>query len=167
MSFLKTNYSNTQSNDYSPLPEGEYEMLINKVQEQATPSGSESLQIDLLVRTDLDGVQELKDTNAKYHKRHVFMDNWKRKATKQYDLDGLQYILQAIDIPEGTDINSVDDFMKLITGFAVRVFVKVGHDDYNDRDRNEVAPWNFSKTKYPLDKQIDVAPSFDESQLPF
>ncbi|WP_282801236.1 DUF669 domain-containing protein [Secundilactobacillus kimchicus] len=149
--FLKTDYSNNTGSNYDPLPTGTYEMIINKVQETATKNGAESLQIDLLVRNDLDGVPGLKDTNAKFHNRHVFNDNWKRKATNQYDLDGFQYILQAAGVPEGTPVGTVDDFMRLINGAAVKVYVKQEENDYQGQKSmvNRVAPWNYEKTDFP------------------
>ena len=110
MSFLTTNYSdNKQATGFAPLPTGEYEMLIVNAQEKATPSGAESLQIDLVVRNDLNGVPSLTETNAKHNNRIVFNDNWKRKATGMYDTQGFQYILEAAQVPEGTPINSVMD----------------------------------------------------------
>ena len=83
MAFLTANYSNNQENSFEAIPTGTYEVLINKAQEQATKNGAESLQLDLLIRNDLDKVPTLAETNAKYHNRHVFMDNWKRKNTNQ------------------------------------------------------------------------------------
>lgn len=149
--FMSTDYSSNTGGGYTPLPEGNYEMIINNVQETATKNGAESLQIDLLVRNDLDKVEDLKETNAKYHNRHVFVDNWKRKVTNQYDIDGFQYILQAVKVPEGTPLHTVEDFMKLIKGAAVRVFVKVEDNTYKGKttEQNRVAPWNFDVTKFP------------------
>lgn len=152
--FLTTDYSNVQDNNYSALPTGEYEMLIKSAKESATPSGSETLQLDLIVRNDVKNVPALAATNGKYANRHVFMDNWKRKATNQYDTDGFMYILQAVGVAEGTPINSIQDFINLITNKPVSVYVKKEVDDYNTTDsenpeyRNRVAPWNFSATKF-------------------
>lgn len=149
--FMNTDYSNNTGGNYDPLPTGTYEMIINNAQESATKSGAETLQIDLLVRNDLDKVPDLADTNAKYHNRHVFMDNWKRKLTNQYDLDGFQYILQAVGVPEGTPLHTVEDFMKLISNAAVKVYVKQEENTYQNETTmvNRVAPWNFSKTDFP------------------
>ena len=151
MAFLTTDYKENKSNDYSALPTGNYEMIIAKAQESATPSGAETLQLDLIVRNDLDGVPALAETNKKYHNRHVFMDNWKRKATGQYDMQGFQYILDAIGVPEGTQINSVEDFLNVLSGKVAKVFVKKEKNEYNGdvSDVNRVAPWNFSKSEYP------------------
>lgn len=148
--FMSTNYANNTTSSYDPLPTGTYEMIINKAQEKATPNGAESLEIDLLVRNDLDKAPGLTDTNGKYHNRHVFMDNWKRKATNQYDLDGFQYILQAAGVPENTAIPTVEDFMKVITGAPVKVYVKVEEDTYKGETKmiNRVAPWNFEASQY-------------------
>lgn len=148
--FMNTDYSNNTS-DFDPLPQGNYEMIINNTQEKATKNGAESLQIDLLVRNDLDKAKGLEETNAKYHNRHVFVDNWKRKATNQYDLAGFQYILQAVGVPEGTPLHTIEDFMKLITGAAVKVYVKIEDNTYQGQTTqvNRVAPWNFDKTDFP------------------
>lgn len=154
MSFITTDYSNLKTSGFEALPTGEYEVIINNAQEQATPSGAESLQLDLIVRNDVKNVPELAKTNGKYSNRHVFVDNWKRKATNEYDTASFMYILDAVGVPEGTPINSVNDFMDLIRKKPVRVYVKKEVDDYRTTDnnnpeyKNQVAPWNFSATKY-------------------
>lgn len=154
MSFLTTDYSNINSGGYEPLPTGEYEMIIANAKEDATPSGAETLRIDLIVRNDLTNVPSLAATNGKYANRHVFMDNWKRKATHQYDLEGFMHILKAVGVPEGTAINSVDEFISLIVRKPVNVYVKKEIDSYKTTDpnnpeyRNSVAPWNFNTTKF-------------------
>lgn len=153
MTFLNTDYSKVERTSHDALPEGVYEMVIKKAQEQATPNGAESFQIDLVVRNDLD--KALPETNGKYHNRHIFNDNWKRKATKQYDLDSFQYILEAVGVPEGTPINSIQDFSDVLKGKPVQVYVKRELDEYNTTDpnnpqyRNTVAPWNYEKTNFP------------------
>lgn len=148
---MQANYKNNERKDFSALPTGNYEMIIKSAQEKATKNGAESLQLDLVVRNDLDGVVGLKDTNAKYHNRHVFMDNWKRKTTNQYDLDSFQYILEAVKIPEGTPLNTIDDFTKAVANKPTKVYVKKTVDDYGGerKDINQIAPWNFSKSDYP------------------
>lgn len=145
------NYSNIQDHSYGPLPEGTYEMVVNKVQETATKSGAESLQIDLIVRNDLDGVPELKDTNAQYHNRHVFNDNWKRKTTKEYDLDGMDSILKAAGWPDKKAVDYPDEFIKFMSHKPVKVFVKNEDNTYQGKTSkvNRVAPWNYSTTDFP------------------
>lgn len=57
---MQANYKNNEHKDFSALPSGNYEMIIKSAQEKATKNGSESLQLDLVVRNDLDGVTGLK-----------------------------------------------------------------------------------------------------------
>lgn len=148
MSFIKADYSENKKTGFDPLPKGEYEMVIDSVQERATKSGAESLQIKLVVRNDLDNTNELQ---KKYHNRVVFNDNWKRKATNQYDMDNFQYILEACQIPEGQKINDMDDFIKLLTGKPVLVYVNQRENEYDGKKTvdNQVAPWNYKQTKFP------------------
>lgn len=145
---MKANYSENQENSFEPLPKGEYEMIIQSAQERATNNGAEALRIKLVVRNDLDNTNDLQ---KKYHNRVVFDDNWKRKATHQYDMDGFQYILEACRIPEGTDIPDVQTFTDMITNKPVRVYVKQQENEYqgNVTIENQVAPWNYKPTKFP------------------
>lgn len=151
MAFLQANYKENESMSYEALPTGNYEMIIGKAQETVTKNGAESLQIDLIVRNDLDGVPALAETNKKYHNRHVFNDNWKRKATGQYDMQGFQYILEAVGVPEGTQIASIDDFINILIGKPVKVYVKQEENEYQGKTEivNRVAPWNYSATDFP------------------
>ena len=92
-------------------------MLLHQVQR--------TLQLDLIVRNDVKNVPTLAETNGKYANRHVFMDNWKRKTTNQYDTEGFMYILQAVGVAEGTPINSIrENFINLIANKPVSVYVK-------------------------------------------
>lgn len=185
--FLTANYSDNQESSYDALPTGEYEMIINRASETATKNGAESLQIDLIVRNDLDKVPSLLETNAKYHNRHVFNDNWKRKKTGQYDIQSFQYILQAVGVPEGTRIATIDDFINALVGKPVKVYVKKEDNEYNGEITkvNRVAPWNYSKTNFtnvqhalknessgsnsndPFDRQPGQPIDIKDSDLPF
>lgn len=185
MSLITTNYAKNEHQEYSALPTGNYEMIIKSAQEKATPNGAESLQIDLVVRNDLDAVPALAKTNAKYHNRHVFMDNWKRKATHQYDLDSFQYILEAVQIPEGTPINNIQDLVNALANKPAKVYVKNTKDNYQGEERevNQVAPWNFNKSDYPqvqhtwkdqsngenpfANNQATSEPQINDDDLPF
>lgn len=66
-------------------------------------------------------------------------------------MQGFQYILDAIGVPEGTQINSIEDFLNILTGKVAKVYVKKDKNEYNGdvNDVNRVAPWNFSKSEYP------------------
>jgi len=171
MSFITTDYSKLEERNFDALPTGEYEMVIRQVMEKVTKNGAESMQVTLVVRNDLAQVPALAKTNGKHSNRYVFMDNWKRKATGEYDTEGFMYILQAAGVPEGTPINSVDDFIDLLQGKPVKVYVKKEVDDYNTQDpespvyKNTVAPWNFSETNYKaMNHQFDNKANMNNQQ---
>lgn len=154
MSLFKTNYSDVDtSTDYSPLPTGEYECIIARVGEKATPNGKESMQIGLVVRNDLKQVPALAEQNGKYADRWVFVDEWKRDINGRYiyKMDNFMYYLNAIGIPEGTDIKDMEHLFSLLKGKPVRVYVKQEENTYMGETKtvNRVAPWGFKQTDYP------------------
>lgn len=156
-----TDYSNNNGG-YSILPEGTYECVINSVAEQATNSGSESLHFDLIVRNDLD--QALPETNGKHHNQHIWLDEWKRKATGEYDMANIQYFVEAAGIPEGTPINSIEQFCELMYHKPVQIKLGVDVSEYQGKkqEKNSAAPWDWQKTKFP-----QVAHQWKKSKDPF
>lgn len=164
MSLFETNYSNNKQTNYTPLPEGEYECTITKAGLDATPGGTEYLAVNLKVRNDLD--KALPDTNGKYHNRTVFVQFWKNKQTGKYNLDQLQYVLEAAGVPEGRSVKDWEDFSNLLVNKPVRAFVKVEKDTYQGKstERNRVAPWGFSKTKFPFQSTSTATDPFASSK---
>lgn len=138
------------NNEYTPLPTGVYEMVIGGAKEHVTPNGAETFQVDFIVRNDLDGVPALKTTNAKYHNRHVFMDNWKRKATNQYSQEGILAIMAAAGFPDKRSFDFPNEAIDFLFHKPMKVYVKKATDEYNGEKReiNKIAPWNLSLTDY-------------------
>lgn len=153
MAWMTTNYADLKESDdnFTPLPNGTYEVIANTVKEDATPSGAEYLAINLVVRNDLDNVPELANSNAKYHNRIIFYKLFKSKNTNEYSTNILQYVMKGFNIPEGTEINSIDEFIAMIKGKPVRVVVDLVDHEYNGSltKQNEIKPWHFKTTKFP------------------
>jgi hypothetical protein len=153
MTLFKTNYEEVGNNDFSALPTGEYECIINNVKEKATKNGKESMNISLIVRNDLKQVPELKERNGKYADRWVFVDEWKRDINGEYKykMDNLMHYLAAVGIPEGTEIKDMEHLFSLLRGKPVLVYIKEEENTYNGNTEmiNTVAPWNFKQTKFP------------------
>lgn len=143
-----TDYSNNNGGN-SVLPAGEYECVINSVAEQATKSGAESIHFDLIVRNDLD--QAMPETNGKHHNQHVWLDEWKRRKTNQYDMGNIQYFVEAAGIPEGTQITSIEQFCQLMYHKPVKIKLSVDESEYQGKkqERNSAAPWDWKKTQFP------------------
>lgn len=142
-------YSKNEKMSFEPLPEGNYECIIESTKEDATPNGKEKFQLKLVVRNDLD--KALPETNGKYKNRILFNDNWKRQIDGKYiyDMSHFMYILQAAGIKEGTKISGMNDLHELLRGKPVKIFTKVEYNDYQGEDENTIAPWGYSKSDYP------------------
>lgn len=138
---LNTNYKDL-NDGYGVVKEGKYEAVIQSVGEQATKSGSESIHFNMVIRNDI---------NQAYKNSHIWIDFWKSRQTGQYNMDHLQYVLRAIGVPEGTAINSIEQFFNICTGKPVLIDVKVEESEYNGQkqERNRVAPWGWSTTRFP------------------
>ena len=147
---MNTNYKENNNNKYDVLPEGDYEAIITSASSHVTPNGAESIQFRLSIRNDLD--KALPETNGKYHNRVLFHNEWKRKATGQYDDQNLQYYMAAVDVPEGVEIKSEEEFYGKLFKKPVRVHVEVEESEYKGKmqKRNVIKPWNFKKTEFPV-----------------
>lgn len=146
---FKADYSKNETMDFSPLPEGNYECIIESTKEDATPNGKEKFQLKLVVRNDLDNA--LPETNGKYKNRVLFHDMWKRNLPEGYvyDMEHFMYILEAVGVPEGTEINGIEQLQSMLRGKPVKVFTKVEYNDYQGENENTIAPWGYSKSDYP------------------
>lgn len=155
MTLFTTDYSNIEdnNNDFQPLPEGEYEVVIKNATERSTPNGKEETQFTLIVRNDLTKVPELAEQNGKYANRHIFVDEWKRDIDGEYKykMDNFMHYLNGVGVPEGTAIENFEQLLSMFTNKAVRVFVKQEENEYKGEKQivNRVAPWNFKHTRYP------------------
>lgn len=153
--FLNVDYK--KAVDTSILSAGTYEMGINTVKGDASPGGHERMVFDMIVRKDLDKVPELAKTNAKHHGQHLFVRVWTAKDangndTGSYKQSDLNYIAKAVGIPDGADIKTQDDFMRMCENRTVRVQVGVNDDEYKGekRKKNSCFVNTWRPTKYPL-----------------
>lgn len=152
MALFTTDYSKNEENNYKPVPEGDYEVIIEKAEPDATPNGTEFLAVNYRIREDLD--KALPETNGKYHKRLIFGQYWKRKQTGKYSQTDVNRMLAAVGVPEGTPIKDWNDFSDKLVGQPVLIHVTVDENEYQGKktERNQVASWNIAPTKYPLQK---------------
>ncbi|SDI40505.1 DUF669 domain-containing protein [Dolosicoccus paucivorans] len=161
---FKTDYSNLNQTDYKPVPEGEYEVIIHKVEERVSQTGNRGLSIRLDIRRDLKQVPELAETNGKYAGRVVFDNRW--QSNGKYNTEHFMYLLQAVGVPEGTEIKSMNDLYQAIEGKPVRVFIKKEYSEYRKEEENSIAPWAYNPTRFS-NVQVESNPFVTEEDLPF
>lgn len=167
MSFLTTNYAGleAQNNDFGPLPKGKYEMIIKSAELKSSKAGREYINVTFVVRNDLDNVPNLKGFNDKYHNRYVFAAIFTDKETNQYKQEDLMYYLQAARVPEGTQINDMQQFLDVLRDKPVLAYVSQRENTYNGETTmqnniwaNAIEPSNFPQSNHvwaSKDKSVD------------
>lgn len=120
------------------IKDGDYEAVVFNVNEDASPSGSEYLNFDMIVRNDIE---------QQYKNSHIFHKVWKAKATGKYNINMIMRIAQAVGLPEGKSYNSFDDLLAEFQGKPVKVRVKNEKSEYNGKtyENLNVKRWNQSE----------------------
>ena len=150
--FLTTNYSNLERNTgFEALPKGNYEVIITNPTIRSTQAGREYINMKLVVRNDLDKVPNLAKTNAKYHNRVVFASIFTDKETDRYNTEDLMYYLEAVQVPEGTEIKDMQHFLDLIEDKPVRAYVTQRENEYKGvkQIQNNVWANSVEKSQFP------------------
>lgn len=131
-------------NDYSPLPEGKYEVFVDKFDEVTTVDGIETSRIMFTIRKDLDSVNGNRKafTNIKNAENYVWMFN---------------AISKALGIPADTEYEGLEDFLDSIKGKSL--VIKIRHKP-NPRDASKpyVNITDFyptAKGEYKVDVDLD------------
>lgn len=139
-----TNYS--AAADYGIIPQGEYECIITNAEVRQTPSQKWKVSLTLTIRNDVQqGSQN----------RVLFMDIWRKKEPNANDaqVEGFNFaqlmnIAKAAAIPDGTNFESLADFLRTLVGRLLRVTVT--HRAYGGRTYEEIDTLRgLSPTKFP------------------
>lgn len=130
MSFLRTDYSEVKSGgDFAPLPIGEYEAIITKVEVTTSKnSGAKMLKIEYTVRDDV----EQEGRKRKFFENVVETLAWKFQA-----------LAKAVQLPAGQEVGSIEEFASLIQ--FKPVLLKNKHEEYNGQTQDRVHFVNESK----------------------
>lgn len=122
------------------LKDGDYEVVIQSVNESATPSGSEYIDMPLVVRNDVP--QEGKNAL-------IFHKVWKAKATGKYDVRSLNTIGFAAKMDQSKTYNSLQDVFNDLQGKPVLVRVKNETSEYNGKTYNNLNVKFWKESKFP------------------
>lgn len=134
-------------NDYELIPEGEYEVIISKIEEKASFSGSNTkLNFSLIIRNDVE---------QKYQNRYIFLEIWKKhnpnemdRQVNNYNFSHLMNVVKHCGIPDGTEFESVADLCKELVNKCMRVTVH--HEVYNSKTSAKIDQlYGLSDTKFP------------------
>lgn len=133
------------------IKDGAYEVVVNKAVENATKSGAEFIDIDLIVRNDVD---------QPFQNKHIFPKIWKAKATGKYNESMIMAIAQALQLEDGKSYNGFDELLADFVLKPVRVTVK--NEESNGYRNTNVKRWEKTNTTGPVNHQFKKGdePSF-------
>lgn len=153
------------SEKHDPLPEGDYEVAVEKIGLKTLQSGKTKISIWLRVRGDVE--QEGKG-------RVIFDDVWKEKDHPEYyNRKRINNLLGTQDIKDGTVFDTIQDVMLALQGAHMIAHVVQEFDDFRGETINRVKWYRSSKAK---PQTLGAAPSapassgtadIDEEDLPF
>jgi hypothetical protein len=106
------------------IEDGNYEILINRVSEDATPGGAEFVEFDLIVRNDVD---------QKYKNVHIFHKVWKAKDTGKYNMKTFNTIGKACQLQNGKSYKSLNELLDDYVRKTAIVNVKNEDSEYGGK----------------------------------
>lgn len=140
------------------VKDGTYECVVNRASEEATPNGAEYMELELIIRNDVD--QPCKNLR-------IFAKNWKSKAEGKYNEGMIMAIAQALQLQDGKQYNGLDELMADFVLKTVLVTVENEESTYNGKTYNNlnVKKWEKSKIQGVMNHQFKKGdePSFGNS----
>ena len=160
MSLFSVNYEAAEQ--FSSVENGTYEVVVATAEQSASKTGTDFLDIRLKIRDDF---------QQKFRNNLIFDKVWINKQTLQYPEWALQRYAKAVKIPEGVEINTIEQFLDIIKGKTLKVTVKneqsesngVTYDNLNIKkmEQSELPPYSGAVSS-------ESAPAkADDLDLPF
>lgn len=134
LDFSKVNDTNRRVED------GTYEVIIKKVDHDATDGGSEYRNFDLVIRNDIE---------QKFQNFHIWMRMYANKTTGDYSMAWIAQIAQAAGMENGKKYKSFDDLFDDFTGRAVKVSVKNEKSDWQGKEYENTNVKYWDTTSFP------------------
>lgn len=160
MSLFSVNYEAAEQ--FSSVENGTYEVVVATAEQSASKSGTDFLDIRLKIRDDF---------QQKFRNNLIFDKVWINKETLQYPEWALQRYAKAVKIPEGVEINTIEQFLDIIKGKTLKITVKneqsesngVTYDNLNVKkmEQSELPPYSGAVSSEP------VSAKADDLDLPF
>lgn len=154
MSLFSVNYEAAEQ--FSSVENGTYEVVVATTEQSASKTGTDFLDIRLKIRDDF---------QQKFRNNLIFDKVWINKQTLQYPEWALQRYAKAVKIPEGVEINTIEQFLDIIKGKTLKVTVKneqsesngVTYDNLNIKkmEQSELPPYSGAVSSEPAPAKAD------------
>lgn len=157
---FKIDYNETS--EFELIEKGEYEVIVGQAIENSTPGGAMHLDIQLVVRNDI---------QQKFQNQRIFHKVFQKKDTGEYPMGFINIMAKALQIPDGKQYKNIDELLKDFKFKTARV--QVGHREYNNKTYAEVNKWyptSFPQTNHKWKEegvQIEGSHPISNDDIPF
>ena len=121
------------------IADGDYEVVITKVGEDATKGGTEYVDVRLTIRNDID---------QKHKNQVIFHKIWKAKATGKYNMKSFNTLGAAAQLQK-TSFATFEELLNEFVGKPMKVRVKNEKSEYNGNTYENLNVKNMKKTEFP------------------
>ena len=152
MALFSVNYEAAEQ--FSSIEDGTYEVVVAQAEQSASQSGTDFLDIRLKIRDDF---------QQKFRNNLIFDKVWINKQTLPEW--ALQRYSKAVKIPEGVEVNTIEQFLGLIIGKTLKVTVKNEQSEYNGKtydnlnikkmEQSELPPYSGAVSSEPTPAKAD------------
>lgn len=159
MSLFSVNYESAEQ--FASITDGTYEVVVAQAEQSASKGGTDYLDIRLKIRDDF---------KQKFQNNLIFGKVWINKETLKYPEWALQRYARAVKIPEGVEINTIEQFLDLLKGKTLKVTVKNEQSEYNGTTYDNLNIKKFEQSELPAYSGTIAEPigaKADDLDLPF
>lgn len=147
----------------SQIKDGEYEVVVNRASEGATPGGAEYIEFDLIIRNDI---------QQAHQNMHIFHKIWKEKATGKYNMKTFNTVGKACNLQGGKQYKSLQELLDDFYRKTAIVNVKNETSEYAGKtyENINVKFWKESKfgtLNHQFKESANNAGGVPQNQLPF
>ena len=157
---FRNDFSQAQQNS-NLKPEGDYEVIIVKIEERATPNGKLGLNLSMVIRNDVE---------QSYKNGYIFHTLWKRREPTPADMQvngyGFGQIMalgKAVSLPDGKDYADLGEFLGDVAKRPLRVHLT--HETYQNVKRERVSymePTHFPEVRHVMKAAPTAAGAYAE-----
>lgn len=152
MSFLKINHEEAGTGEYEIIAEGEYECVIAEAEIAESKSGNPMLKLTITIRNDV----------KQPHRKQKL---WDYLVATEKAMFKFQQVGKAIQLPNGKDFKTLEDFRLAILYKPVRIKVIQEDNTYNGETKKQAriksysiatVEYNTPSSKDPFDSDNSV-----------